>query len=686
MAEHGTLDRAIAHHQAGRLAEAAKLYRRVLRTDPRQANALYLLGVIAHQTNDHAGAVALVRQALDLAPNQGPWHNLLGLSLLSLGREAEANASLARATALDPGPESYNSLGNLRKQQRRLNDAIAAYARAIGREPRYPDAHFNLGLALREKGDDVAAAASFRKALEIQPAHVDAKAALSQLHLESGNAHHARGALDDAIAAYHAALAVDPAMAVAWYAMGCAESAAKHYVAATTSFHRALDLQPAWPEAAHNFGQALFHLGQIEEALAMFRRAAAGGPIELPLSAIAVAIPGSPASDNQAVLVARREWADRCLPSAPARAPGARSPGGRLRVGYVSAFFHRHNWMKPVWGLINRHDRQQIAVHLFSDAAASAIAHGYRPQPGDRFTETGHLSNETMAEAIARAEIDILVDLNGYSTPRRLPVFAVRPAPVIAGWFNMFATTGMSCYDCLVGDAVVIPPEEERFYTEPIARVPGSYLTFAVDYPVPPVADPPSSRTDGFAFGCLAPQYKITPDVIAAWCRILHGVPGSTLLLKSTALAGAGERRFVHRLFARHDIPSDRVRLDGPSDHYRFLEAYDAVDVALDTFPYNGGTTTTEAIWQGVPVVTFWGDRWVSRTSASILRAGNLGDFVAADVDAYVAMAIGLAHAPLTEIRRTMRARLRDAPVCDTQSFAAHMETLYARLCASRQR
>jgi predicted O-linked N-acetylglucosamine transferase (SPINDLY family) len=264
-----------------------------------------------------------------------------------------------------------------------------------------------------------------------------------------------------------------------------------------------------------------------------------------------------------------------------------------------------------------------------------------------------------------------------------LPLFALRPAPVIVGWFNMFATTGMPCYDYLIGDSEVIPPEEEKFYCEKIARVPGSYLTFEVNYPVPEVANPPCLASRAITFGCLAPQYKITSQVIAAWCRILQQTQGTSLILKNSALGSPSVRQFVHGLFAQNDISPGRIRLEGPADHYQFLQTYDEIDVALDTFPYNGGTTTTEAIWQGVPVVAFSGDRWASRISASILRAGNLGQFVAKDLEDYVSLAIPLANSPetLNELRHNMREKLRASPVCDTAAFARNMEQLYYRLC-----
>jgi predicted O-linked N-acetylglucosamine transferase (SPINDLY family) len=239
------------------------------------------------------------------------------------------------------------------------------------------------------------------------------------------------------------------------------------------------------------------------------------------------------------------------------------------------------------------------------------------------------------------------------------------------------------CFDYLIGDENTIPPHEERFYSEKILRVPdASYLTFSVDYPVPPVADPPCLGQTGITFGSLASQYKITNEVIAAWSRILQRTPGSTLLLKNKHLASPATQQFIHGLFRESGVHSERVRLEGPADHYDFLKAYDRIDIALDPFPYNGGTTTTEAIWQGVPIVTFYGDRWAARTSASILRAGGLEEFVAVDVESYIELATRWGCAQdtpdrLASLRRVMRTQVAASSVCDTRSFARAMEELY---------
>jgi protein O-GlcNAc transferase len=450
-------------------------------------------------------------------------------------------------------------------------------------------------------------------------------------------------------------------------------------------FGKALEILPDWPEAQHNLGQIFFKLGQVDEALGLFRRAVSGD-LPLPQAAIAAIIPGSPASDNQAILDARRTWAARQLPGENSdnerSVPVVSTAGQPVRVGYVSSFFKDHNWMKPVWGLINHHDRRLFEVHLFSDGPASSIVHGYCAHPQDRFHDISGISNQDAARLIEQAEIELLIDLNGYSDVQRLPLFVLRPAPVIAGWFNMYATTGIQSYDYLIGDDVVVPPQEEKYYCEKIVRVPGSYLTFEMTYPAPVVVDPPCLTSGAITFGSLASQYKITSLVVEAWSAILLRVPGSSLVLKNRTLGAPSARDFVHGLFESQGISADRVRLRGPSDHFRFLETYGEIDIALDTFPYNGGTTTTEALWQGVPVVAFLGDRWVSRTSASILRAASLGDLIGRDVDEYISIAAGLARSPgeLQGLRRSMRSRLLDSSVCDTENFARNMERIYTSI------
>ncbi len=563
----------------------------------------------------------------------------------------------------------------------RLDPAVDCFRQAVEAGPENGAAMATWGKALRAAKRKREAVAVLRQACTLLPGD-------AELCCELGDAWQDLGYPREALPSYATASRLDPSLARAWYGAGCAHLGCGEFAAAASCQREALRLAPGWTAARHNLGSALFKLGRVDDALEAFTEAARGPQPELSLAMIALIIPGSPRSGNQEILEARQRWVSRALCSGRRTRTGPRQSArsdGKLRVGYVSSFFQRDNWMKPVWSLINRHERRAFELHLFSDAPAAAIKHGYEVHPEDRFHDISALSNDAAAEAMEHAELDLLVDLNSYSAGARLPLFLRRPAPVMAAWFNLYATSGMPCFDYLIGDAEVIPPGEEKFYTEKILRVPGSYLSFDVNYPVPDVS-PSLDREDGMAFGCLAPLYKVTPQAVAAWCEILRRAPGSTLLLKNTALGTSDNRDFVARSFTEQGITPDRLRLEGPAEHHAFLETYGRIDVALDTFPYNGGTTTTESIWQGVPVVTFWGDRWVSRTSASILRAGGLGRFVTGSVAEYIQLAVALATVPgeraeLSELRGKMRAVLRASSVCDTAAFTREMESIYRRIC-----
>ncbi len=674
MTERELLTQGLEHHHAGRVPEAAERYQQVLRGNPSQPDALYLLGVLAHQIGNAEAAIGLMRRAIAVAGEQPRLHEILGLSLMQLDRLDEAEASLVRA-AESGSPESSNNLGILRKKQGRLDDAIGEFARAVERNPSFADALYNLGNAHRARGEYEIAAGFLRRAVGANPAHADAMAALGQTWSAAGQ--HA-----EAATVLRKAVEMRPEDAQLRCELAGAFEGMKEFADAAVSYRAALAIDPGRFETKHNLAHALFELGQADEALDLFREAAEGPRAALPRAMIAVMIPGAPKATNEDVLAARRAFAEHDLPPVATRRASLPRRDGPLRIGYVSSFFHRQNWMKPVWALIAHHDRERFELHLFSDAPESAMAEGYRADARDVYHDISGLSNEGAARLIEAQGIDVLVDLNGYSKIGRLGIFAMRPAGAIVGWFNMFATTGMACYDYLIGDDQVIPRDEEASYCEKILRVSGSYLTFEVTYPVPELVDPPCLVSGGVTFGCLAPLYKITPQAIGGWSGILREAPGSSLVLRGSALRSEGARRYVLEAFAAHGVGEGRIRLLGPAGHFEFLETYNQIDIALDTFPYNGGTTTTEAIWQGVPVVSYWGDRWVSRTSASILRGGGLGQFVHGDLEGYAAQAVSLANAPgtpamLTGLRRNMRERLRGAAVCDTAGFAREMEGMY---------
>jgi len=505
--------------------------------------------------------------------------------------------------------------------------------------------------------------------------------------LRRADALHGERKYQEATDAYRLALNGNASLFEAWYGLGCAHLSLQAYGAAAEALRRAIALRGDADAARCNLAEALFQLGDADGAVAAYQRAADIGGAEVraaALAGIACIAAGAPSQNNFHVMAARRRWMDTQARGAQRLAAAPAAGGRKLRVGYLSAFFGDQNWMKGYMGVINAHDRERFEIHLLADGATPCADAGYADHADDRIWELGGISNAELARHIAEAKLDVLVDLNGYSCQRRLPLFRYRPAPLQMCWFGMFGTTGMTEIDLLVGDAAVIPPEEERFYTERVVRVPGAYLAFWPFYAVPDVVPPPCLATRQITFGCLSSAYKLTDPTIAAYADILRDAPSSRLLLRNRTLDDASNRAVLLARFAGHGIAADRLMLEGGGAHIDFLRSYDRIDIALDTFPYNGATTTFEALWQGVPMLTCNGDRWAARTSRSLLLAAGLGEWVADDMAGFQKAAVLLAHAPetpnrLAELRGAMRDRLRASAACDVMRLCRSLEELMTK-------
>lgn len=503
---------------------------------------------------------------------------------------------------------------------------------------------------------------------------------------------HREGKYLAALRAYDRLIELGTADASVWCETGNALADVGEHAQAIGAFEQSLLLDERNVEAHNNLARSLYRLGDPTAAVCHLKRAVEQSDSLNAWINLATMIPGCPEADQAEVLRVRRTFADKLAAASP-RFPlprATRRPRGqRLRVGYVSSYFHSANYMKPVWGLIQHHDRRSFAIHLFNDSPAERELAGYEPHADDQVHPTSHLDNRELAELIAQCEIDILVDLNAYSTPERLALWLDAPAPVTVAWFNAYATTALPGVQTIVGDRDTVRSDEEPCYTESVRRLPLSYLTFDVRHPVPPVVSPPCRAQGTFTFGSLVAQYKITAPVLDAWAAILRGAPAARLVLANTTLKSLQNQQYVRQQFARRGILADRLQMRGPAEHYAYLQYYDEIDVALDAFPYNGGTTTMEALWQGVPVLTFSGDRWASRTSASLIRQTHLDRFVATSPDALVHQAVELAtshRSPslLAELRKTMRQQLAASAVCDTRRLAVEMEALYRQVHRER--
>jgi predicted O-linked N-acetylglucosamine transferase (SPINDLY family) len=641
------LGEAVGHHQAGRLAEAEALYRQVLALEPRQPDALHLLGVVASQTGRPAEAVELIGQAIAVNGKVASCHSNLGLALQALGRLDEAVGEYRRALALEPRfADALNNLGNALQAQGKHEEAVERYERALAVRPGTAATWMNLGTALASLGRFAEALAKHEQAVALQPEH----------------------------AAAHVNLAL------AAQALGDLERA-------QASLERALALAPDLAEAHANLGKLSKDQGRLEEAVASFERALERAPT---LAAArmnlldALCYSDRPAAAIFEAHVRHGSALQSSVGAAPAAHANSPEPERRLKVGYVSGDFRRHSVASFLEPLLRAHDHQAFEWFGYAEVAApDEVTHRLRSHL-DHWTSTVGLSDEALAQRIRADGIDLLIDLAGHTAHNRLLTFARKPASVQLSWLGYPNTTGLQALDHRLVDAVTDPPgAADALATETLVRLEDGFLCYAPPADAPPPGPLPALASGRITFGSFNNLTKLSPSTVEVWSRVLQQVPESRLLLKAPALADAGCQRRLRQAFAERGLAEERLEILGPVPGARqHLATYDRVDVALDPFPYGGTTTTCEALWMGVPVITLAGDRHAGRVGASLLQRVGLEAWVAPSAERYVELAIELAHdrARLAELRSGLRSRMAGSPLCDGPRFARKMEATYRRL------
>ena len=352
------------------------------------------------------------------------------------------------------------------------------------------------------------------------------------------------------------------------------------------------------------------------------------------------------------------------------------APGQPLRVGLVSGDFGNHPVGYFLEGLLRAADPARIAFLAFpSQPDEDELTARIKPLFA-AWQPIHALDDAAAARLIHASGVQVLLDLAGHTAHNRLPVFAWRPAPVQAAWLGYFATTGVAEIDYIIGDPQVTPPAEASHFTETVWRLPETYLCFTPPEIAVEVSELPARTSGHFTFGCFNNLNKINDAVVRVWARVLHAVPNSRLLLKAFQLQDATVRDGIRARFAVLGIMDDRLLTEPPSSRAEYLHDYHRVDIALDPFPYPGGTTTCEALWMGVPVLTLRGNRFLSHAGETFARNAGLADWIAADEDEYVTVAARFAAR--LESLAGLRARLRDqvlaSPLFDAPRFARHFE------------
>jgi predicted O-linked N-acetylglucosamine transferase (SPINDLY family) len=636
------LREALALQQAGRFVDAAARYRAVLEERPEEPNATYLLGVTLHQLGSPDEAIPLLTRAVEQRPDFADAHNNLGEALRAAKRAEDAVARYTRALELSPSHPAYlANLSHGRLAARNAPGALDAARAAIEADPGLAPAYQALGNVLLEMGELDGARDALERALRLAPDFLDAAGNLAILEAKYGDAARACALFEPLAVRRHA--------------------------------------------HADTFAKALARAGRADAAqavrLAAVSRAANPGELARESPILFAANYDTWAPDFLWEL--HRQWggAMEAFANAPAAAARDRT-GGPLRVGFVSNDFKRHSCAHFLLPLFEAFEPARIAAIAYSDVEKSdAVTERLRGATAAWRPIRG-LDDAAVAAKIRADGIDILVDLGGHTADHRLGVFARKPAPVQVSWLGYANTTGLSRIDWRFTDAIADPPGAEAHHSERLWRLAGGFLRFALfETPPIPVRTP---GTGGFRFGSFNALEKISEPCWAAWCGILRAAPGATLVLKAFALKDKAMRA-AWSARAREAGLDGRIRLlDFDDDENVHLARYAEIDLALDTAPYGGTTTSCEALWMGVPLLTLAGARHATRTGASLLARVQDAGVVVDSWDAYRAAAIDLAArgANYARLAERLAERARAGALADGASLAAEMTDAFERMRA----
>jgi len=708
---------ALEHHMAGRLAEADTLYGRILDAMPAQPDALHLSGVLAGQTGRAERGAGLIVQAMALRPDAADYPSNLGnlldaagqperaaaayrralvcrpdfaavwgrLGVVShrLGDARAAVAALLRAVSSDPADTASAGRAALLLHRRavaeraagRVAEARATLARAVRLTPDAPDPRFDAAHAAHVMGDRGAALDGFRRTLALAPDHAEAWANTGAL-LEEG------GRMAEARAVCRRALALEAGLVTAWVNRAAACEGLGAHAESAESSRRALALDPAHAGALTNLATARRAWGLVAEGLPLLRRAVRLGDLTADRNLLAAML-YDPSFDEDARFAEAAAFAARRAAPITAASVAARtepSPGKRLRVGYLSSDLRAHPIARNMEPILANHDHRRFEIILYADTArADALTARLRGH-ADAWRPIDGLDDAAVASLIRADAVDVLVVLGGRFDANRPLVAAHRPAPVRISAHDG-GTSGLAAMDALLTDRMQASRGGPERFTERPFRLPGFYAFSPIaDAPPPALPEPGAPVT----FGSLNNPAKLNDAVLALWARILAAVPGSRLLLKyRNAFEEEGLRARVRASMARGGIDAARLLFPGPPPEGRHhLSLYHRIDIGLDSFPFTGATTTFEALWMGVPVVTLRGRNLMGRVSAAHLAAAGAPELITDDADACVRVAAALAgdRDRIAVYRTGLRDRLRAAPMLDGPTRARQHERAYRAL------
>jgi predicted O-linked N-acetylglucosamine transferase (SPINDLY family) len=701
----------LALHGQMQLSAARLLYEQVLQLQPRNFRARYLLGSIALQSRQPQLALELIGAALELDSSDAAAHNDYGQALYELKRYEAASASFDRAIALDPrfagfyynramalydlakyeaaiasfdqalarNPKharAFNHRGNALFELRQISAALESYTSAISLNADYAEAYNNHGSALIELEQYSAALISFDRALALQPDYADA-------HNNRGNALYELGKIEAALSSYDKALALQPDYAGVHFNRGQILDELRQHAMAVSSYAKALAIKPDFKFA---FGHRLlarmqncdWHdigAGLAELAARIERGEAAANPF------CALALLDSAALQKKAAQIWVR---DKAPANNAVTAIASRAGRDKIRLGYFSADFCDHPVSYLSAELFETHDRARFEVYAFSLGRDTQDPMRRRLQRAfDRFIDVHAVAATDIAALARNLEIDIAIDLTGFTKGSRPRIFALRAAPIQVSYLGYLGTMAAPYIDYLIADRVIVPPALRAHYTEKLAYLP----SYQANDSQRRIADRRFTRHElglpqaGFVFCCFNSNYKITPATFDSWMRILKRTPLAVIFLYAASETVAGNLRQEARA---RGVDAGRLVFGARMAPADYLTRYLAADLFLDTLPYNAGATASDALWAGLPVLTCAGETFAGRMAASLLQAIGLPELITSTAAQYedLAVALGLDAHRMAELKQKLAANRLTTALFDTLAHTRNLEAAYSQMQA----
>jgi protein O-GlcNAc transferase len=674
----------LAYRDQGLVQQALAAFNRAVEMRRDYGEAWSNLGTTLLAAGRMEEAIQACESAAKLLPDSAEAQANSGVALREAGRFEEAIHAHRRAVQLRPDAAwIWNNLGVSFLDAAKPNEAIDAYEKAIGLDPRFAAAHYNRAVALadRKPGEAIASA---QGALKIKPDYVDAYNLLAGIFRQLGR-------LDEAITHARQAIALQSNHAKAHSNLGAALHDKGAFDEAVSACRQAIAIDPKLGGAYSNLGKCLKELGQVDEAIECFRKAVELSPGNPEIrSGFVYTLHFQTGCTADELRREHRRWqevhAEPLKKNVRRHDAVKRDPDRGLRIGYVSSDFRQHPVGRFLRPILANHNHEHFHISCYSNSQNEDSVTEQLRSSSDSWRSIVGMSDDEAAELIREDRIDLLVDLNMHTAGNRLLVFARKPAPVQMTYLAYCSTTGLEAMDYRITDSLLDPPEEnDSIYSERSVYLPGAYWCYTAAVEMQPSDEPPVVLSGTITFGCLNSFARVSNATLDAWGSIMAQAPASRLILH--APEGSARRHVQERLSVR-GIDASRVTFVGRMTLEEYFTQYQQIDIALDPFPYVGGTTTCDALWMGVPVVSLAGKLAVSRSGLTLLSAIGLRELVANSVEEYVGIAVRLAGDKnhLMELRRTLRPRMESSPLMDAMRFTRGLENVYRevwrRYCA----